>query len=379
MKPILPGSTIGMLGGGQLGRMSILAGRAMGYRFVVLEPKAGSAAGMVADRQIEAAYDDEAALREFAGLVDVATLEFENIPAKSLDILAGSVDVFPGRKALLTCQNRAREKQFLKENGIPCAPFAVVHSLAELEEEIELFGRPAVLKTADFGYDGKGQVRIDPGMDLIPIWEPYEGHSAVLEGWVDFEGEYSIICGRNALGQMCVYPLIRNVHRNHILHLSVSPAGLDDALESSARDLAMAIADGLDLVGLVAVELFLTQDGWVVNEMAPRPHNSGHLTIDGHLTSQFEQHIRLVCGLHPGLAHPHTPACMLNLLGDVWKNGTPDWPGILQDTRAKLHLYDKGEPRLGRKMGHITFLGEHADDCEKRAITCDRRLHDAAR
>ncbi|MEX0332546.1 MAG: 5-(carboxyamino)imidazole ribonucleotide synthase [Puniceicoccaceae bacterium] len=374
MNLIPPGATIGMLGGGQLGRMSILAGRAMGYRFVVLEPKAPSAAGMVADHQIETAYDDETGLREFASRVDIATLEFENIPARTLDILADSVTVYPGRKALEVCQNRAREKQFLKDSGIPCAPFAVVHSLAELEQAVDLIGKPAVLKTADFGYDGKGQVRIDEGMDLEPIWAPYEGHSAVLEGWVEFSGEYSVLCGRNVLGQTCVYPLIHNTHRNHILHTSVSPAGLEEALETDAREIALAIADGLDLVGLIAVELFLTNDGWVVNEMAPRPHNSGHLTIDAHMTSQFEQHIRLVCGLHPGLARQHTPACMLNLLGDVWKNGEPDWAAILQDTKAKLHLYDKGEPRPGRKMGHLTFLGKDTEDCLHRAHECDERL-----
>lgn len=379
MRVVLPGATIGMLGGGQLGRMSLLAGRKMGYRFVVLEPKEPSAAGMVADRRITAAYDDPAGLRDFAASVERATLEFENIPSRSLDILGESVTVFPGRKALETCQNRAREKQFLKDSGIPHAPFAIVHSLAELEEALELIGRPAVLKTADFGYDGKGQARIETGMDLEPIWAPYEGHSAVLEGWVDFIGEYSVICGRNEQGQLCVYPLIHNTHRDHILHLSLSPAGVEESLENDARNLAMAVAEGLDLVGLVAVELFLTDRGWMVNEMAPRPHNSGHLTFDAHLTSQFEQHIRLVCGLHPGLTRQHTPACMLNLLGDIWKKGPPDWEHILQDPRCKLHLYDKGEPRPGRKMGHLTFLGESPEACRERAITCDRRLHEAIR
>ncbi len=343
MSPVLPGSTIGMLGGGQLGRMSILAGRKMGYRFCVLEPKAPSAAGMVADEQVEAAYDDEEGLREFAAKIDIATLEFENIPARTLDILSESVTVYPGRRALGICQNRAREKQFLKDSGIPCAPFAVVHSLAELETALEVIGYPAVLKTADFGYDGKGQVKIEKGMDLEPVWAPYEGLSAVLEGWVTFSDEYSVICGRNALGQTCVYPVIKNTHRDHILFTSVCPAGLDEGQEDAARQIALAIADGLDLVGLIAVELFLTRDGWVVNEMAPRPHNSGHLTFDASITSQFEQHIRLVCGLHPGLTRTHTPSCMLNILGDVWAAGEPDWASILQDSRCKLHLYDKGD------------------------------------
>ena len=379
MTPVLPGSTIGMLGGGQLGRMSILAGRKLGYRFCVLEPKAPSAAGMAADEQIIADYDDDKALLEFASKIDIATLEFENIPARTLDILSGKVRVYPGMKALSVCQNRAREKQFLQSSGIPCAPFAIVNSLAELEKAVEVIGRPAVLKTADFGYDGKGQVKIEPGMDLEPVWTPYEGRSAVLEGWVDYSGEYSVICGRNALKQTCVYPVIRNTHRNHILFTSVCPAGLSEELEEQAFRLALRIADGLDLVGLVAVELFLTSSGWVVNEMAPRPHNSGHLTFDANITSQFEQHIRLVCGLHPGNCKTHSASCMLNLLGDVWAKGTPNWNAIMQDTRCKVHLYDKGEPRPGRKMGHLTFLGNNPADCLERAIACDELLYDGIR
>ena len=378
MKPVLPGATIGMLGGGQLGRMSILAGRKLGYRFVVLEPNSPSAAGMVADEQVEAAYDDADGLRSFGEKVDRATLEFENIPARSLEILSESVDVYPGRLALEVCQNRGREKQFLRDNGIPCAPFEIVGSLSELEEAITRIGLPAVLKTEDFGYDGKGQLRIVPETDLAKAWEPYEGRAAVLEGWVEFSGEYSVLCGRNPDGESCVYPLIHNTHRDHILFTSVSPAGLSPELEEEARRMALKIANGLELVGLVAVELFLTDGGWVVNEMAPRPHNSGHLTFDSHVTSQFEQHIRLVCGLAPGSTRQHTPACMLNVLGDVWKNGVPDWAAILGDFEAKLHLYDKGEPRPGRKMGHITFLGDSADDCLARAIACDQRLYEAA-
>jgi len=374
MKPLPPGSTIGMLGGGQLGRMSILAGRRLGYRFGVLEPKASSAAGRVADFQVAAAYDDAEALRAFAARVDRATLEFENVPARTLGILGESLEVHPGRKALETCQNRAREKAFLRAAGLPCAPFAVVHSLAELEQAAQLVGLPAVLKTADSGYDGKGQTRIDPGTDLGPVWAPYAGRAAVLEQWIQFEGEYSVICGRGADGGACVYPLFRNTHRDHILHTSVSPAGLDGRLEREAREIALAVADGLGLVGLAAVELFLTGSGWLVNELAPRPHNSGHLTLDAHATSQFEQHIRLVCGLAPGAAAQHTPACMLNILGDAWHAGEPDWAALLRDPLCKLHLYDKGEPLPGRKMGHATFLGADPDECLARALACDRRL-----
>lgn len=366
-----------MLGGGQLGRMSILAGRKMGYRFVVLEPKHPSSAGMVADEQVLASYDDAAGLREFSRKVDRATLEFENIPARSLDILAESIEVFPGRKALEICQNRAREKAFLKEQGIPCAPFAIVRDLTGLCRAIGEIGLPAVLKTADFGYDGKGQVRIDVDANLEEAWTPFEGQSAVLESWIQFENEYSVICGRNEAGETCVYPLVQNTHRNHILHTSVSPTGLDDSLEEGARAMALKIADCLDLVGLLAVELFLTESGWIVNELAPRPHNSGHLTLDAHLTSQFEQHIRLICGLSPGSTEQHTAACMLNILGDAWQSGEPDWASLLEDGNCKLHLYDKGEPRPGRKMGHLTFLGLDPQSCLDRAIACDRKLYQA--
>ena len=363
-----------MLGGGQLGRMSILAGRALGYRFTVLEPKVGSAAGMVADEQIAAPYDDLAGLRRLAGRVDRVTLEFENIPARALEVLGESVPVFPGRKALETCQNRAREKNVLTERGIPCAPFEVVASREAFAEALDRIGRPAVLKTADFGYDGKGQVKVDDSTDLDAAWSAYEGNSSVLEKWIPFEGEYAILCGRNPQGRTCVYPVIRNIHRDHILHLSVSPSGLEEGLEEEAREIALAIAEGLDLVGLIAVELFLTPSGWLVNEMAPRPHNSGHLTLDTHWTSQFEQHIRLVCGLAPGSTMQHTSGCMLNLLGDLWENGEPDWADILEEPHCKLHLYDKGEPRRGRKMGHLTLLGGDPEACRERALALDQRL-----
>lgn len=377
MKVLSPGATIGMLGGGQLGRMSILAGRKLGFRFGVLEPKQPSAAGRVADFQITCPYDDPEGLRRFAASVELATLEFENIPDRSLEVLEESVPVYPGRKALSICQNRAREKQFLRENGIPCASYAIIHSLEELESAVDSIGLPAVLKTADFGYDGKGQRRLDPGADLAEAWRPYAGGSAVLEGWVEFLGEYSVICGRNGRGQTCVYPVIHNVHRDHILHTSISPCGLPREREREAAELGRVIAEQLELVGLVAVELFLTPDGWLVNEMAPRPHNSGHLTFDAHATSQFEQHIRLVAGWAPGSCVQHAPACMLNLLGELWENGPPDWPAVAEDPLCKVHLYDKGEARPGRKMGHLTFLGTDPEDCLKRARACDRRLRRA--
>lgn len=371
---VQPGSTLGMLGGGQLGRMSILAGRQLGYRFQVLEPKVPCAAGAVADGVIEASYDDPDGLLSFADAVDRITLEFENIPAASLQLLEGSKAVYPGRRALEICQNRGREKAFLREAGVPHAPFAAVASLEELEAAFRWIGPEAVLKTADFGYDGKGQVRLREDSDLPAAWNAYAGRKAVLEKWISFRGEYSIICGRNAGGEVFTYPLIENVHRNHILHLSISPSALEDRLQVEAEEIAKALLEGLDLVGILAVELFLTDAGWVVNELAPRPHNSGHLTLDSHYTSQFEQHIRMVCGLPPGSTRQHSAACMLNLLGDLWAEGEPDWASVLSDSSCKLHLYDKGDARVGRKMGHITFLGDFPEACRRRAEECFKRL-----
>jgi 5-(carboxyamino)imidazole ribonucleotide synthase len=383
---LAPGSVLGMLGGGQLGRMSILAGRALGYRFAVLEPKEGSSAGMVADLQITTAYDSEEGLGALAKAVDRATLEFENIPGRALDLLAGAgVEVFPGKQALETCQNRAREKCFLRDAGIPCAPFELVEEREALSQAVARIGVPCVAKTADFGYDGKGQVKLESEQDLLDgspqstqLDELFAGGGAVvLEKWVQFDGEYSILCGRGMDGSMKTYPLIHNTHRNHILHTSVSPVGLSPLLGEKAASIAMGIAEGLDLTGLVAVELFLCGEEWLVNELAPRPHNSGHLTIDAHETSQFEQHIRLVSGLPAGSTRQHTPACMLNLVGEFTQRARRMDPAAFwsQLTGAgKLHLYDKGTARQGRKMGHVTLLGASAADCLQRAEALDRWL-----
>lgn len=378
MEVLQPGATLGMLGGGQLGRMSILAGRHMGYRFQVLEPAPSCSAGMVADAVLQAPYDDPEALRELARRVDRVTLEFENIPAAAMEFLERTCSIHPGRRALEVCQNRGREKQFLREAGVPHAPFARIESAEQLANALVWMGPEAVLKTADFGYDGKGQARIRPDSDLGAIWAAYEGQAAILEKWVNFRGEYAILCGRNASGSVFTYPVIENVHRDHILHLSMSPVRLDPALEREAGEIARTLLEGLDLVGILAVELFLTERGWVVNELAPRPHNSGHLTMDAHVTSQFEQHIRMVCGLPPGSTRPHSAACMLNLLGDLWERGEPDWAAVLQDPACKLHLYDKGTPRRGRKMGHLTFVGDYAEGCRRRAEEVFTRLSGGA-
>jgi 5-(carboxyamino)imidazole ribonucleotide synthase len=363
---IAPGSTIGILGGGQLGRMLILAGRTLGYRFHVFEPKGPCAAGMVADLEINASYDDEAVLKRFAEGVDLITLEFENIPAEVIERLAAIKPVLPGREALHICQHRQREKDFLKANGLPCVPFEYADSAESLKTAVEAIGFPCVIKTAAFGYDGKGQIKLnapEEAADTAYLWD-FLGHPprVVVEKWIHHVGEFSVVCARRADGSKSTFPMAENVHVHHILHASIVPARVTKATQEAGAELACRIADLLDVVGLIAVELFLEEDGrLIINEMAPRPHHSGHYTMDGCLTSQFEQHIRAVAGLPFGSTELHRPSVMINLLGDVWQHGEPDWAGLLTDPRVKLHLYDKGEARPGRKMGHYTVLGDEVD------------------
>ena len=360
-----PGSTIGILGGGQLGRMLILAGRSLGYRFVVYVPSGPSAAGTVADNEINAAYEDEAALEEFARSVDVITLEFENIPADVIDRLSAIKPVLPERFALFTCQHRQREKDFLKENDFPCVPFEYADSPASLQVAVHTIGFPCVIKTAAFGYDGKGQIKLrnaQEAEDPDYLWNFLGAPPrVVVERWIHHVGEFSVICARKANGEQSTLPVIENVHINHILHTSIVPARITESTAQQADSLARSIAEKLGVVGLIAVELFLDAEGkLIVNEMAPRPHNSGHFSIDGCITSQFEQHIRAIADLPFGSTDLHRPTVMVNLLGDLWTNGKsePDWAGLLEDPKVKLHLYDKGEAREGRKMGHFTVLGD---------------------
>jgi 5-(carboxyamino)imidazole ribonucleotide synthase len=355
---IQPGATLGIMGGGQLGRMSILAGRQLGYRFRVFEPHAGCAAGMVADEEINAPYTDEEALQRFTKGLGAVTFEFENVPAEPLAVLASGAPVRPRPEVLYVCQNRRREKEFLSGHGFPCAPFRVVDSAESLARAVGTIGLPCVLKTADFGYDGKGQVKLSEEQDWAQVWENFGAPLGVLESWIPFVAECSVIAARTPDGRVRCFPLAENIHRNHILHMSIAPARLSEQVHERAEELARDIAEALGVEGLIAVELFVTDKGdLLVNELAPRPHNSGHHTIDACMTSQFEQHIRAVCGLPLGSPALHTPAVMVNLLGDVWPQGNaPDWSRLLRNPRLKLHLYDKGEPRPGRKMGHFTLL-----------------------
>ena len=368
-RPLLPGGTIGILGGGQLGRMSAIAARRMGYKVKTFDPSAQACAAAIADEHVVAEWNDTAALTRFAQGCGRITLEFENIPPATVEFVAKSVPSHPSANVLATCQNRRREKEFLRAAGIPCANFAVVSSLAELQAAVKTVGFPCVLKTADFGYDGKGQVKLPTAeADLAAAWDKIGGAVGVLEAWVPFQMEISVLVARTVDGRTAVYDPAENIHRNHILHLSISPARISEATADEARALALSIAEKIQLVGLLAVEMFVKDSRIVVNELAPRPHNSGHQTFDANETSQFEQHIRAVCGLPLGGTKPLAPSAMVNLLGDVWHNGQePDWTKVLADPSAKLHLYDKGKAAPGRKMGHITVTAPTLAEAIRRA------------
>ena len=368
-RPLLPGGTIGILGGGQLGRMSAIAARRLGYKVKTFDPSAQACAAAIADEHIAAEWSDTEALTRFAQGCGRITLEFENIPPATVEFVAKSVPSHPSANVLATCQNRRREKEFLRASGIPCANFAVVASLAELQAAVKSIGFPCVLKTADFGYDGKGQVKLPTAeADLAAAWNKMGGAVGVLEAWVPFQLEISVLVARTVDGRTAVYDPAENIHRNHILHLSISPARISEATAAEARALALSIADKIQLVGLLAVEMFVKDGRIVVNELAPRPHNSGHQTFDANETSQFEQHIRAVCGLPLGGTKPLQPSVMLNLLGDLWKNGQePDWTLVLADPSAKLHLYDKGKAAPGRKMGHVTVTASTLANALQRA------------
>ena len=363
--PILPGATIGVFGSGQLGRMLGLAARAMGYRFATYSPESDSPAGQVADREVAASYADEAALRDFVRGVDVVTFEFENVPAHVAHIAADEgVPVRPAGDVLNVTQQRLREKRFLQATGIPVPPFHEVNSAGDLRRGLVEIGTPAVLKSASFGYDGKGQVRIGSLEEASGAWQQIGAQQAILEQHVAFSHEISVVAARGVDGCFAHYGALENRHANHILDVTVAPARIPPASAAAAVELARAILEALDVVGVLCVEMFLLPEGGLlVNELAPRPHNSGHLTIDAAATSQFEQQLRAVCGLPLG-ATTSRPAAMANLLGDLWQNGEPDWAAALAVPGVKVHLYGKKEPRPGRKMGHLTAVAASADEAE---------------
>ena len=358
----LPGATIGVMGAGQLGRMFAIAARRMGYRIHVFSPDEDSPAGQLADKAIVASYSDEAAVSRFAREVDLLTFEFENIPLQTIEWCANHCEVRPAGSVLHTAQNRLREKDFLTRAGIPVAPYRAVRSEPELTTALDQIGFPAILKSAAFGYDGKGQRKLETRGSTEEIWNARPGDELILESAIDFEKEVSVIVARGPDGTMATFPVCENIHRDHILDVTVVPARVNSAVERIASDLACAIAEKMELIGLLAVEMFLQRDGaLVVNELAPRPHNSGHWTIEGCATSQFEQHLRAVCGLPLGSTAILKPTAMANLLGGVWQSGEPKWAAALAVEGIHLHLYGKGEPRQRRKMGHLTAFGSSAE------------------
>ena len=406
---ILPGKTIGVLGGGQLGRMFAQAAQSLGYRVHVYEPQAGCPAGAVANREVNASYEDAGALREFARGVDVVTYEFENIPAAALAGIAAVVPLHPRADVLHTTQNRQREKAWLRANGFPHVAYAEALD-GDIAAAVGQVGLPCVVKTADFGYDGKGQMKLTTAADLEQAVAIFRGRRCVVEAWCEFTCELSVIVARSSAGETRAFPVAENIHTHHILDFSIVPARVTAEVAVRAEALAEQIAAKLGVVGLLAVELFLTTAGeLVVNELAPRPHNSGHWSLDGCETSQFEQHVRAVCGLPLGGVAVREPTVMVNILGDAWyapaadevdqagagavgegaganeaargdtkgageRPRFPNWSAVLAEPRAKLHLYGKSEPRRARKMGHFTVRAADVETALARARELKARL-----
>jgi len=358
---ILPGATVGMLGGGQLGRMFTLRARSMGYGVVVLDPDPLSPAGLVADHHLRAEYTDEAALDTLAAMCPAITTEFENVPAGTLERLARTNIVRPSVGALTIAQDRIAEKCFLHESGFATARFRPVRSAEELDSAMAAIRGPALLKTSRLGYDGKGQAAVTDGPSGRAAFERFGGVACVLEERLALETELSVVLARGDDGAVAAFPVGENRHRDGILETTVVPARVPEGLAEEARALAIAVAERMAYVGVLGVELFVANGGRLfVNEMAPRPHNSGHYTMDACTVDQFEQQLRALCGLPLGEPRLLTPAAMINLLGDLWANGEPRWAEAFRRPGVRLHLYGKAVPRPGRKMGHLTCLARDA-------------------
>lgn len=362
-KQIKPGATIGILGGGQLGRMIALAGRAMGYSFVTMDPTPDAPCGQTADEQIVARYDDVEAAMRLAAASDVISYEFENVDAQVAEVLESKSYVPQGSRLLRITQNRIREKTAIQEMGIPVAPFRVVASLADLQQAVRELGLPAVMKTATGGYDGKGQWVLKREEELAEAYETLAkaGTELIVEQFVPFELELSVIAARNPDGDLAVFPTAENVHQDNILHLSIVPARVSAEIRERAERIALTIVEKLDVVGLLAIEMFLTRDGQLyVNELAPRPHNSGHYTMEACATSQFEQHVRAVCNLPLGSTELLTPVVMVNILGEHLQPILDRIDALPRS--AKLHLYGKAESKEKRKMGHLNVLAPTVEE-----------------
>ena len=377
MRIIPPGATIGVLGGGQLGRMFAIAARRLGYRVHTLAPEDDTPTGQIADVEINAPYDDLDAVRAFARGVDVVTFEFENVPAAATAAAEEFAIVRPSGRALFVSQHRIREKTFLADRGLPVTPFAPVRSEDDLHAAVARVGCPAVLKTASFGYDGKGQVPVADAADALPAWQTLGRQEAILEAFIDLDREISVVAARGVDGDQSHFAPIENAHRHHILDVSMAPANVPPARAREAAAVTRAILEALDYVGVLCVEFFVARDGrLLINELAPRPHNSGHLTFDACRTSQFEQQLRAICGLPLGAPELLQPAAMANLLGDLWNGvGELNWPAALAIGEVKLHMYGKATPRPGRKMGHLTAMAATADQAKALVV----RARDALR
>ena len=371
---LLPGATLGMLGGGQLGRMFTVAAQTMGYKVVVLDPDPGSPTGVIADKHLCAAYDDQAALAEMAELCDAVTTEFENIPAQTLAFLEQKTRVRPSSKALAQTQNRNVEKNFIASQGIATAPYLPIYQREDIAKAEDTIRFPAILKVATFGYDGKGQVPCDNLDDVYKAFDAMGEKECVLEQKIQLEREISVVLARSETGSITNFPVAENAHVNGILHSTMVPASVSAEQAQSAIQKATEIARGLGYIGTMAVEFFVSTDGDIIaNEIAPRPHNSGHYTLDACHTSQFEQQVRMLCGLPAGNCDLVSPVVMINILGDVWGNSEPKWDQLLAEPNVKLHLYGKKEARPGRKMGHFNVLAANTDDAMAQAS----RLFDA--
>ena len=371
---ILPPAMLGMLGGGQLGRFFVIAAHEMGYRVTVLDPDKNSPAGKIADVHLCASYDDAVALKTMAETCHAITTEFENVPASTLETLAQTRTVRPSAKAVSIAQHRVLEKQFIRDAGIPVAPFVVVNTTSDIPEDEDAI-YPAILKVARFGYDGKGQARVANQAQAQTAFEAFKGEQCVLEKMLNLDYEVSVVLARDSSGNVAAYPLAENSHLNGILDVSIVPARAPKAIQDQARQLAIKIAEKLDYIGVLAVEFFVSNDELLANEMAPRPHNSGHYTIDANVTNQFEQQLRALVGLPLGDNRLHSQAVMVNILGDVWKNGAePAWDKIFARPELKLHLYGKHEPRAGRKMGHYTVIGADQETVIVNAIKAREEL-----
>jgi 5-(carboxyamino)imidazole ribonucleotide synthase len=346
--------------------MFAMAARRLAYRVHTLAPEHDTPTGQIADVEVQASYEDLDRIRAFARSVDVVTLEFENVPAIAAAAAAEYAIVRPNGRALEVAQHRIREKQFLTRYGLPVTPFVEVLKAGDLDGAIQQVGCPAVLKTAALGYDGKGQTRIDADSDLAAAWHALGAREAILEAWVDLDCELSVVGARAVDGSTVCFDPIANVHRHHILDVSTAPADVPPRIAAEAIEATQAVLEALEYVGVLCVEFFLTRDGrLLVNELAPRPHNSGHLTFDACRTSQFEQQVRAICGLPLGSAELLQPAAMANLLGDLWESGEPNWAAALELPDVKLHLYGKAMPRPGRKMGHLTVLAPTAEGAKR--------------